>query len=349
MKQRPERVVQMLGKTVPMDYFLFSCLERERMTKHGGPLESGLASWPAVASPSDAAADETSKLSSEIGARDLPTQLAELNQWYLSRHPELGQKRQLTYEILSEIVAPFVLFTKDLAALVLQKTGKQIPAHNVNEAAGNEFWSMLRASLEKNYPEYAPFFERFLEWAYAHEVQEKWELGSRPPVGRFAPSMRMRGIAPRGGDRGPKPSGGGGGAGRDSRPPREDKRPPREDSRPPREDNRPARENRPARASGGDDRPPRADRGPRGGRGDGGRNGPPSRSPEKSQELESAAMADVAEAIEKLKKTPEMSEICLKPANSYYRRLQHQHAVDLGFNTNSVGEGSERTVKISRE
>jgi|GEM_PF-918812 len=356
MKKRPERVVQMLGKTVPLDYFLYSCLERERMTKHIDGLSSGMEHWPPVAHLGTAQGQERPPFPESLQGHDLKQLIAELDKWYHDRYPELGQRRQLTFEILIEIIGPFVMYTHDLATLVHMKTGQQLPPHNSAEPSAVAFWADLRKNLQENFPEYAAYFERYLEWAFAAEVVEKWELGSRPPVGKYAPPLRLRGG----------PSRGAGGGRERGRP--EGDRPPRQAhaDRPP--SDRPARNDRPPREDR-DDRGPRSDRGPRGDRGPRSDRGPrgdrgprsdrgarhegsgggPSRSPEKSKELEDAAMADVNAAIEQLQKSPNITEILLKPANSFYRRLQHQHAVDLGFVTNSVGEGSERTVKISRE
>jgi predicted RNA-binding protein Jag len=41
--------------------------------------------------------------------------------------------------------------------------------------------------------------------------------------------------------------------------------------------------------------------------------------------------------------------VILKPNNSFYRRLQHQRAVELGFDSFSVGEGPDRSVRIARK
>jgi len=85
-------------------------------------------------------------------------------------------------------------------------------------------------------------------------------------------------------------------------------------------------------------KPPRHDRGPR------------DRKPdqEKDLEQEAATLALVDQAIASLADNLSLQEIILAPQNSYYRRLQHQKAVDAGFISDSVGEGKERAVKISR-
>lgn len=58
------------------------------------------------------------------------------------------------------------------------------------------------------------------------------------------------------------------------------------------------------------------------------------------------ALEEVRQATAKLKSNPELREISLEPSNSYIRRHQHSLAVELGFDTESRGEGRDRGVVI---
>lgn len=62
-----------------------------------------------------------------------------------------------------------------------------------------------------------------------------------------------------------------------------------------------------------------------------------------------AALAEVNQAIDSLKSNSSIDEVTLKPANSFYRRIQHQQIVDAGFHSFSVGEGPDRAVKVARK
>ncbi|MFK7825491.1 MAG: R3H domain-containing nucleic acid-binding protein [Oligoflexales bacterium] len=68
-----------------------------------------------------------------------------------------------------------------------------------------------------------------------------------------------------------------------------------------------------------------------------------------SAEKEEEAVAEAKTAIEKFEKDENLGELRLKPRNSYLRRLQHQLIVDAGYESSSVGEGSDRGVQISRK
>ena len=58
------------------------------------------------------------------------------------------------------------------------------------------------------------------------------------------------------------------------------------------------------------------------------------------------ALNSVDQAIEKLNKE-NISAITLSPQNSYYRRIQHKHAIKRGYNSKSTGEDNSRAVMIS--
>ena len=68
-----------------------------------------------------------------------------------------------------------------------------------------------------------------------------------------------------------------------------------------------------------------------------------------SSEKEEEALAEAKAAIAKFESDSELAELRLKPRNSYLRRLQHQLIVDAGFESESVGEGSDRGVQIKRK
>ena len=61
-----------------------------------------------------------------------------------------------------------------------------------------------------------------------------------------------------------------------------------------------------------------------------------------SANREKVALIDVNNAVKKLKKDDSVEEVVLKPTNSFYRRLQHKHAISQGFESISRGEGNDR-------
>ena len=62
-----------------------------------------------------------------------------------------------------------------------------------------------------------------------------------------------------------------------------------------------------------------------------------------------ASLKQVEEAIETLKSSRELHEVALHPVNSYLRHMQHERIVELGFGSESRGEGKDRAVVILRK
>ena len=68
-----------------------------------------------------------------------------------------------------------------------------------------------------------------------------------------------------------------------------------------------------------------------------------------SSNLNKKALKSADIAMSKLKRDKKLNEIELDPMNSFYRRVQHKHIVDNGFDTYSVGDGADRKVVIKRK
>lgn len=67
-----------------------------------------------------------------------------------------------------------------------------------------------------------------------------------------------------------------------------------------------------------------------------------------SDDLLQVALDEVRQMATRFKKDSTLNEIALKPANSFVRREQHTLAIELGFETESRGEGRLRTVYLKR-
>lgn len=329
------------GKNVPIDYFLYSCLEHERTQRaqYGDDMPTA-GRWPLmVGATKDHAPPEFASL-------ELKALMTRMCLWYAAQYPELVEEIPLDHEVLNQVVAPFMRFTLDLADLVLLKTEKSLPSHNAATEESTALWALIAEVLKEEVPGYHGYFIRFLKWAFADIEPEEFEPGSRPPVGKNMPnfrSMQSHGSGPSGGhrdNRGPRDGGGGG--------------------RPQHQQNRQGqgfqgsgqRDNR-----GGRDQGPR-DNGPRDRNSNNPRNqnnnrpkfGGPGGGPSNQQadaETEKVALGAVDEAIAKIQ-SGSVDEVFLKPMNSFYRRIQHQYAVDKGFESCSVGDGNERGVKVSK-
>jgi len=176
----------------------------------------------------------------------------------------------------------------------------------------------------------------------------------RGPAGPGGPSGTNDRGAPRGGPRGERPLRGSdhdrpevdGGGAPDRNTDRVELRPaPVLDGRPERADRgpRPDRGDRPDRGGDrGGSRGPRTDRGDRGASGRGTEGFITN-----DEDLE-PWLNEAREAIAALQADPDLEEVALRASNSYIRRQQHTVIVDLGYASESRGEGRERAIFVKQ-
>ncbi|MEN9834124.1 MAG: hypothetical protein RL011_317 [Pseudomonadota bacterium] len=330
---KKQRVLAARGNEVPIDYFLYSCLEQERLERAQGGTTPTV-QWPELSTSSDKVLDSSAPFESQV---------PKLCQWYSDRFPELTSNRKIDHEQLVEVVPAFVAMCRDIAALFKLKSERELPSLPVKEGEDRSPWDVIEDTIRRYFSSNSHLFLRFLSWAHGVEKVEEFAPGSRPPVGRYAPPP-----LPRSGSRD-----------RDARPGRHDR------------DARPGRHDRPSGGKGRGDRGgkqekpeyrPRQDRPARPDR-DRNRSNPnqkdqgpqhdqrrrPRKNDEETAKLTEKALAEVSQAISTIRTDSSVHEITLLPTNSFYRRIQHQEVVDAGFVSNSVGEGADRAVKITRK
>ncbi|MEY3901385.1 MAG: hypothetical protein RL189_691 [Pseudomonadota bacterium] len=244
-----------------------------------------------------------------------------------------------------------------------------------------ELWDLIADVLHSSLGEYADAAMGFAYWKY-QEVPQKPEIDwrIRPPVGEayakaFKPLLRKhsdrgersfdkrdrfdrkdRGERPDRGERNDRHERGNRGdrpaftgeasaseqpkSAHETRKPRNEVGSQQRDGMPTLAQPRPERSELP-RQPRGERRGEQADR-PRGGR-----DARPQNSGAQSSEQQlNEALEEVRQAIASLSTNPAMGEIQLKPNNSFIRRQQHSLAVELGFDTESRGEGRDRGVVI---
>ncbi|MCX6126117.1 MAG: hypothetical protein NTV34_15395 [Proteobacteria bacterium] len=344
-----ERIELARGKNIPIDHFLYACLEHERTQRaqFGDDLPSG-GRWPLMVGAT------SENPPGDFGTQTIKVLMNRICGWYAAQYPDIVEEIPLDHDVLNHVVAPFMNFTLDLVDLVLLKTSTSLPSHNADTEESKALWAEITLVLKESFPGYHGYFIRFLKWAFADIEPEEFEPGSRPPVGKNMPnframanaqnhsaqqsqqdrSQRPQGGRPQsgrqhGGGQGGRPQGGGQGGGyRDN--------------------------NRGGGGQGGRDQnrggqqgdrgngPNRQFQKPRHGGPQGGGQGQ-----QADAETEKLALAAVDDAMNKIQ-TGGTDEVFLKPMNSFYRRIQHQYAVDKGFQSCSVGDGNERGVKVSK-
>ena len=286
-------------QAVSLDYFLFSCFEYEN-TVRANPTNDDLR-WPT------ALACGSGEVPESVQSGALAPLLKELCAWHVEKTPQLKEESQIDLSNLADIVPAFMSFVWDAGLVVKAKTQEGLPIYDAQDGT----WVEMDGVVKECFPAFSKMFLRYLHWSYAAEPEKLVdEAGSRPPVGRFAPSFRSS-LSSSSRSRGPAPS--------------------RERDGKPRSKDRGPRNNRDHRDR--DARPPR-------GRQAGNK---------RNQELEKETLRAVLLAVQKINENSEVSEYPLPAANSFYRRLQHKQIADEGLFSKSDGEGADRHVVILRE
>ncbi len=312
-----ERFKAAENSDVPLDYFLFSCYEAE--TTHRNAKKDNPLTWPSI---SDLSPDETD-------VEQLRDVIQDLLSWYAAQFPQLKSLNVINFGRLAEVVEPVAKLSIDVRAIAEKLTGLEFHIGASNENASDirhqRIWDALQEFISQIFRQHQGLYLKYLQWCYEASKDEVYELGSRPPVGRFAPPMRSR----FGGDR---DRGGGGDRG------------PRQQSS---HHDRPQRGGRGDGDRGRDRHQGRRDQGgPRRGHGGGGRDRDGHRG--NNNNGTEVALAEVMDAVQRMREDTSLSEIPLKPANSFNRRLQHEQIKSSGFFSSSAGEGPSRAVVISR-
>lgn len=253
---------------------------------------------------------------------NLQDQLKASVNWYLEQFPALTTDRKLEMENISGISAATVFICLDLKILSTQDGSQTLEALCAQDHG--PLWNQVDQVIDSHLSNFASYIKAYLRWVFVKKDEQIWDVGSRPPVGRYSPGAQRRmgrGNTEMRSGSGPQRRSGPGTGG----------------PRPSGNSRRNERDRGPDKSSG--DRGPRRSQGPS--RGQGG--------PQNHAEQERQALDAVHLAINKLKGEQALNEVKLDPSNSFFRRLQHKKAVAEGFFSYSTGEGAQRAVVVTRE
>ncbi len=308
---------QKTGQDVPIDYFLYACYEAEQTSKAlEKKNQSKAIQWPTL---QDFTGED---LAEEINSQKLEDLLADLMSWYAANFPDLATGEAWDFQKLPMVAPALVSMTADVVYVYEEKTSSKLETFQPN--APTKDWALLTSLVERFFSRKQHLISKYLEWMFGENKNHREEIGSRPPVGRFAPPLNRN-----------KPS-----------QPNSNSRKPNGSSSSAKGDNRPRQRNNNRDKNNGFTNG-RRDSQKRGGRND--YKNKNRHNKKVDTELEAAAINDCNEAMAHLNSNPSEEQYVLKPRNSFYRRLQHQHVVSQGFLSESTGEGNERAVAVLRK
>jgi hypothetical protein len=230
--------------------------------------------------------------------------------WYGEVFPQIIQEKKIELNNIAAITPAVVFFSLDVKLIFKQAYFNVSPlSYDPHNPQKNTQWDMLEKLIRQAFPNFHLQVLSYLRWICTDGEAKQWEIGSRPPVGKYAPKPRRarQGSAPQGGRKS--------GPGNRGRP----------------QDGRNAPQGKSPASSRG-----------------GARGGSRFPGKDQQEHKEKQALHVVENAIKEMQSNKDLSEVQLPPANSFYRRLQHKHIMTMGFNSESIGEGRDRAVVILR-
>lgn len=105
--------------------------------------------------------------------------------------PLLTTSDAVDFEKVGPITAEFVAFIIQLAAIYKKTTGNPLPVYS-DDADAPDVWKSVIRIIDQKSPSAAGLFKQYFAWTYNEWETPVYEIGSRPPVGRYAPPPKPR-------------------------------------------------------------------------------------------------------------------------------------------------------------
>lgn len=310
------------GKEVSLDHFLFVCHDTSKQLSELDHRRGG-GYWPG--------------LQEDLSELALGDGIAQMVAWYKHKHPHLSHKGAMDVAKVVHVAKSFAYFEKDFKCLVKLKTGECLEDHLLDQYELTPPWTYLKKSLTDSLHQVGSKIWTYFIWAYGiSPPSEVVQMSEVPPMSRFrynqAPqhnqfqSRSFNQLAPH------------------KSPPKKKRfaeetnynslsmtQPPQH-IHPPQGQKSSAKSNQHWAAQ-------------KNLKGNNKSHKKYSAKADKIKKKEVLALVD--KAVDELEQA-QMKEIGLAPQNSFYRRIQHQYIVDLGYKSKSYGDDQNRAVKIIR-
>lgn len=169
--------------SVKLDYFLYSCFEFEQTVKANPHRSLGAERWPVLVDYFEGDQEQLSRLDSLKG------KLTACLDWYLTAFPALSTDTNLNLDNINGVIPGIVFIGLDFKTIVSSDSTHEALIYN--EARPNhELWELIDTVVGERLPSFTRQLLTYLQWAYGEADDKQWDIGSRPPVGRYAPSFR---------------------------------------------------------------------------------------------------------------------------------------------------------------
>lgn len=110
--------------------------------------------------------------------------------WYAKIFPQIVNEKHIDMSNVSVIAQAVVFFCLDIR-LLYNKGGQGTPlVYTKNKDRLSPQWKRIEAIAQSTFPRFALQVMSYLKWVCAEKEDGEWDIGQRPPVGRFAPNFR---------------------------------------------------------------------------------------------------------------------------------------------------------------
>ena len=171
-KTLKQRYLQAQGRTISLDYFLFTCKEEEDTILGTKFLYVKGKGFP----NKENAPQKDTTISIEESVDAICT-------WYKTTYPQLASNDVLDYQTHGALVQLFVLLKLDIDK-VLKHSFERIPAPT-NNTENKKPWDVIDHHFKRAFPSYSDFLIKYLDWHYQETQKKVYDFKSIPPVGRF--------------------------------------------------------------------------------------------------------------------------------------------------------------------
>ena len=183
MRAISTQVQQKQTKSLKLDYFLYSCFEFEQTCKATPSRSLGEERWPPMVAHFEGEGETFHSM------ENLESRIKACLNWYKEKFPNLSIQQKLSLANISGIIPGIVFIGLDLKTLYAESNEfEKLIYLEINP--DKKLWSQLEQIIQAELPHFAHELTSYLKWIYIEKQPIHWEIGSRPPVGRYAPSAR---------------------------------------------------------------------------------------------------------------------------------------------------------------
>ena len=123
---------------------------------------------------------------------DIPQAVNQMLDWYLEKFEDFRSEEKLNLGNIAAISEPLVYIARDITAILKNFSKDPFVISDKSSEEQKALWKEIEALIEGKIKNFHGELLSYLKWFYGEEEVTTWELGTRPPVGKYAPPPPRR-------------------------------------------------------------------------------------------------------------------------------------------------------------